>query len=133
MGSVCLFVCLFVFVVLFWGSTSGLYAVWLARRQYVINVIWRRRKCGRVVCFACITWLYGLFVRTLISRTDAYDGCDRLTLNIIKRFLFGSLRSDSEASRHVSRALAAAAHVQTMPHTSQHTRDLPNLSCDCDL
>ena len=27
------------------------------------------------VCFACLTWLYGLFVRTLISRTSAYAFC----------------------------------------------------------
>ena len=36
------------------------------------------------VCFACLTWLYGLFVRTLISRTNAYAGCGRPTLNFIE-------------------------------------------------
>ena len=32
------------------------------------------------VCFACLTWLYGLFVRTLISPTNTYTGCGRPTL-----------------------------------------------------
>ena len=48
------------------------------------------------VCFACLTWLYGLFVRTLISRTNAYAGCDRPTLNFIERFRLGSVRSASK-------------------------------------
>ena len=39
------------------------------------------------VCFACLTWLYGLFVRTLIPLTIiAYTGCGRSTLNFIDRF-----------------------------------------------
>ena len=41
------------------------------------------------VCFACLTWLYGLFVRTLISLTNAYAGCGRPTLNFIERFDLG--------------------------------------------
>ena len=41
------------------------------------------------VCFACLTWLYGLFVRTLISRTNAYAGCGRPTLNFIEHFDLG--------------------------------------------
>ena len=48
------------------------------------------------VCFACLTWLYGLFVRTLISRTNAYAVCGRHTLNFIERFWLGSVRSASK-------------------------------------
>ena len=47
-------------------------------------------------CSACLTWLYGLFVRTLISRTNAYAGCGRPALNCIERFWLGSVRSDSK-------------------------------------
>ena len=38
----------------FLGWTSGLYDDWLARCHYVINVIWRKTKCGRVsvLCFS---------------------------------------------------------------------------------
>ena len=35
-------------------------------------------------------WLYGPFVRTLISRTDAYAGSGGPTLNFIERFELGS-------------------------------------------
>ena len=48
------------------------------------------------VCFACLTRLYGLFVRTLISLTNAYAGCGRSTLNSIERFWLGSVRSASK-------------------------------------
>ena len=41
------------------------------------------------VCFACPTWLYGLFVRMLISRTNAYAGCGRPTLNFDECFVLG--------------------------------------------
>ena len=41
------------------------------------------------VRFACLTWLYGLFVRTLISHTNAYAGCARPILNSIERFDLG--------------------------------------------
>ena len=44
------------------------------------------------VCFTCLTWLYGLFVRTLISRSNAYAVCGRPTLNFIERFWLGSVR-----------------------------------------
>ena len=41
----------FVFRILFFGGRLPvLYADWLARRQYVINVISRRTKCGREKC-----------------------------------------------------------------------------------
>ena len=41
------------------------------------------------VYFACLTWLYGLFVRTLISLTNAYAGCSRSTLKRIECFWLG--------------------------------------------
>ena len=41
------------------------------------------------VCFAGLAWLYGLFVETLISLTNAYTGCGRPTLNFIERFRLG--------------------------------------------
>ena len=50
------------------------------------------------VCFACLAWLYGLFVRTLISFTNAYAGCGRPTLNFIEHFWLGPVRSASKLS-----------------------------------
>ena len=41
----------------------------------------------------CFPWLYGLFLRTIISHTDVYAGCGRSTLNFIERFELGSLHS----------------------------------------
>ena len=46
-----------------------------------------------MICFACLTWLYGLFVRTLISLTNAYTDYSRPTLNFIERFRLRSVRS----------------------------------------
>ena len=63
------------------------YADWLARHQYVISVIWRRK--AREGCFARLTRVYGLFVRRLISSTNAYAGCSRPTLNAAERFVLG--------------------------------------------
>ena len=40
----------------------------------------------RNVGFSCLTWLYGLFVRTLISVINAYASCGRPTVNFIERF-----------------------------------------------
>ena len=58
--------------------------------QVAKNEMWVRE-----VCFACLTWLYGLFVRTLIPVTNAYAGCGRPTLNFIERFWLGSVHSSS--------------------------------------
>ena len=41
------------------------------------------------VCFASLTWLYGLFVRTLISRTNAYADCGRPAQNCMELFGLG--------------------------------------------
>ena len=46
-----------------------------------------------------VTWLNGLFVRTLISRTNAYAGCGRPNLNFIERFVL--LTAVPTASRTV--------------------------------
>ena len=48
------------------------------------------------VCFAYLTWLCGLLVRTLISRTNAYTGCGRPTLNFMEVFWLGSVHSASK-------------------------------------
>ena len=45
------------------------------------------------VCFACLTWLYGLFVGTLVSLTNAYADCGRPTLFSIERFRLVPVRS----------------------------------------
>ena len=50
----------------------------------------------RNVCFACLTWLYGLFVPTLIRLTNEYAGCGRPAVNFIERFQLGSIRSASK-------------------------------------
>ena len=47
-------------------------------------------------CFACLTWLYGLFVRTLMLLTNAYAGCGRHILNFIELFWLRSVRSVSK-------------------------------------
>ena len=47
--------------------------------------------------FACLTWLYGLFVRTLILLTNVYASCGRSTLNFIEPSVWlGSVRSVSK-------------------------------------
>ena len=72
----------------FGGVDFRSYADWLACRQYVNNVIWRRTKCGPDKwALLCSTWLCGLFVKTLISRTNAYGSCSRPTLNFIECFV----------------------------------------------
>ena len=63
--------------------------------DYMVQVA-KNEMWASEVWFACLTWLYGLFVRTLISRTNAYAGCGRPTLNFIERFWLGSVRSASK-------------------------------------
>ena len=80
------------------GATSGLYTDWLARRhsrslladEVQLGKWHEERNVGE--CFACLTWLSGLFVKTFISRTNAYAGCGRPTLNFIERFWLGWVR-----------------------------------------
>ena len=61
--------------------------------QVVKNEMWASE-----VCFACLTWLYELFVRMFISLTNAYmyTSCGRPTLNFIRHFWFGSVCSASK-------------------------------------
>ena len=66
------------------------------------------------VCFAYVTWLYGLFVRTFISLTNAYATCGRPTLNFIERFWLGSV--SRQRSHFTSCQSGAVAYVQIMPN-----------------
>ena len=38
------------------------------------------------VCLVCLTWLYGLFVRSLVSLINEYADCGRPALNFIERY-----------------------------------------------
>ena len=58
------------------------------QRQWADDVM----RISEELKFAGLAWLYGLFVGTLMSRTDVYAGCSRTTLNFIERFELGSLR-----------------------------------------
>ena len=67
MGSVCFSY--------FWGSNSGLMLIgWHATNMSSMSSGEGRRT---------------LFVRTLISRTNAFAGCSRPTLNAVERFVLG--------------------------------------------
>ena len=52
------------------------------------------------VCLAwvhvCLAWLCEVFLRTLISLTNVYEGYGRPTLNFIERFRLGSVCSATE-------------------------------------
>ena len=84
-----------VFVLFFRGLTSGLYShyIFCSRAKYNWADDSEERNVGSEVCFACLNWFYGKFVRTLISRTNAYAGCSRSTLTLNERFWLGSVRS----------------------------------------
>ena len=90
---------------IFLGSTSGLTLIgWRgANMSLAKNEMWASE-----VCFA--SRLYELLVRTLISRTNAYTGWGRPTLNFIEHLDLGrsvpTLRSHG-ASPCVSRAVAS--------------------------
>ena len=128
MGSVC---SLFYFFVLFFGgSTSSLMLIgWRAANDHVLyswaKYSWaddmvasgKERNVASDVCFACLTWLYGLFVRRLISLTNAFAGCGRPTLNFIERFWLGLVSQQRSHSVHFVSVgpTAVAAYVQIMP------------------
>ena len=60
---------------------------------------WRKKTSVTMVhgaSFDCLTWLYGLFVRTLMSLMNAYASCGRSTLNFIECFWLGSVHSASK-------------------------------------
>ena len=97
---------------IFLCQTPVLYPMVIARAVRYRVLKWARYASD--VCFACPTWLYKLFVRTLISLTNAYAGCGRPTLNFIERFELGSVRSDSEASSpRVSQSGASSSTICT--------------------
>ena len=50
----------------------------------------------RASALLALTWLYGLFVRTLMLLTNAYTGCGRHILNFIELFRLRSVRSASK-------------------------------------
>ena len=117
----CLFVCSLVFF--FWGGGWFLVLCWLGgtppmchQCHLAKNEIW---VSG--VYFA--SWLYELFVRTLMSHTDAYAGCSRPTLNVIERFELGSLHSDTVQPLH---QLVSLGHKQK-PH--MYTDYVASLAC----
>ena len=106
-GFLCFFVC--VCVCFFAVNFRCLHLIgWRAANNHVlcscVKYSWaddmvqvaKNEMWASEVCFACLTWLYGLFVRTLISLTNAYAGCGRPTLNFIERFWLGSVRSASK-------------------------------------
>ena len=94
---------LLVFMLIGWCATNNhVLCLWVKYSwaddtvQVVKKEMWVSEEC-----FACLTWLYGLFVRTLISRTNAHAGCGRPTLNFIRHFWFGSVCSASKLnSKH---------------------------------
>ena len=43
---------------------------------------WKNKMSTSDMCFACLAWLYEVFVGTLISLTNAYAGSGRPTLNV---------------------------------------------------
>ena len=70
---------------------------WLVRGQMARSLRVKESTVGQLKnkmstigkCFACLAWLYELFVGTLISLTNAYADCGRPTLNFIERFVLG--------------------------------------------
>ena len=80
-----------VFMLIGWRAANDLFARGWSTVGQMTWCKWRRTKCGRV------KWAsLGLFVRTLISLTNAYAGCGRPTLNCIGRFWLESVRSASK-------------------------------------
>ena len=87
----------FVFRIICGGLDFRSIITFFVRGQSTVGQMTAKKEmCLSEVCFACLSWLYGLFVRTLISRTNAYAGCGRPTLNFIERFWLESVRSASK-------------------------------------
>ena len=71
-------VCVFFFVSFFGGGLPVFMMIgWRAATMSSMSS-GEERNVGEWVCFASLTWLYGLFVRTFISRTNAYAGCFKM-------------------------------------------------------
>ena len=84
---------LFFFVVDFLLLPILQFGRWLVRGSITHSLLFVDHVLGKVHwaerCGLCLTWLYGLFVRTLMPLTNAYTGCGRPTLNFIERFDLG--------------------------------------------
>ena len=117
MGSVCIS---FIFYFIFGGRGVNFrsYADWLVRRQYVINVISRRTKCGLEKC-ALLAQLGAMdCLLELISPTNAYASCGRLKLNFIERLVLGhSLLFRPLAERHVYRFVCRTVELKDVLHS----------------
>ena len=95
MGLVCL-----LFLLFFWGGGLPVFMPigWRATNNYVLwswlKYSWaddmvqvaKNKMWASEVCSACLTWLYGLFVRRLISLTNAFAGYRRSTLKFYWAF-----------------------------------------------
>ena len=84
------FFCLFCFLSYYFGGRFPVFML-ISWRTANNHILWKGRLHGasgkeQNVGFSCLAWLYGLFVRTLISVTNAYAGCGRPTLNFTERF-----------------------------------------------
>ena len=64
-----------------------------------------------LVCSSCLTWLYELFVRTLISPTNAYAGCGRPTTNFIECFVLGRSLPFRQRSHFITSCQSGASII----------------------
>ena len=69
------------------------------------------------VCFACLAWFYQLFVRMIISLTNAQAGCGRPTLNFIERIDLGSSKGCSVPT---AKPLHLVTYVQNVDQFSMN-------------
>ena len=117
MGSVCIS---FIFIFIFGGRGVNFrsYADWLVRRQYVINVISRRTKCGLEKCALLAQLGATGCLLELISPTNAYASCSRPKLNFIERLVLGrSLPFRPLAERHVYRYVCRTVELKDVLHS----------------
>ena len=71
------------------------------------------------VCFACLAWLYQLFVGTLISLTNVYAGCGRPKLNFIERIDLGRSKGRSVPT---AKPLHVVRYVQNVDQFSMNMK-----------
>ena len=85
MGLVCLFVFTFfggqllVFMLIGWRAANNHVLCSWAKYSWADDMVQvaKSEMWASEVCFACLTWLYGLFVRMLMSLINTYAGCGR--------------------------------------------------------
>ena len=133
----------------FGGSTSGVYADWLAANNHVlcswtkygwaddvVQVV-KNEMWASEVGFACLTWLYGLFFWTLVSLKNAYTSCGRPTQNFIGRFWLGSVRSASKLNSKCTQMKCEmnciTMHKCTFINVPQCTPNSPNTLASASL